>query len=77
MNMIGNEMFMKANFFFERKITIHISCNDKRFYNGLIIELHQEFILINNRVLGETPVYFSEINSVERFKENDTLEVGE
>ncbi len=63
-------MIKKANFFFEKRITIHVNCNNGTFYNGLIIEIHgEEYILIDDRMLGETPVYFSEINSLERFKE--------
>jgi len=63
-------MIQKAIFFFERKITIHVSCEKGNFYNGLIIEIHgEEYLLINDRVLGETPVYFSEITTLERFKE--------
>ena len=68
--MTSNEMIKRANFFFERKITIHINCTNGQFYNGLIIEIvGEEYILINDRMLGETPVYFSEIKTLERFKE--------
>jgi len=68
--MISEAMIKKIHFFFERKITVHISCEVDRFYNGLIIEIvGEDFILINDRVLGETPVYFSEIRNIERFEE--------
>jgi len=64
-----NEMKRKAKFFFENKITIHIDTSNRRFYNGLIIEFHEDFILVNDRILGETPIYFSEISFIERFRE--------
>ena len=64
-----NEMNDVLNFFFTKSITIHIDTNNGEWYNGLIIELHETFLVINVRVLGETPVPFSEIKVVERFKE--------
>jgi hypothetical protein len=68
--MIGNETIGKANFFLENKVTVHVSCNSGQFYNGLIIEIvGNDFLLINDRMLGETPIYFSEIISIERFVE--------
>jgi len=67
-----NEMNDKqdvAKFLFEKKITTHVDTKDKDFYNGLIIELHETFIVINDRMLGLTPILFSEINKIERFRE--------
>jgi len=67
-----NEMNDKqdiAKFLFEKKITTHVDTKDKDFYNGLIIELHETFIVINDRMLGLTPIPFSEINKIERFRE--------
>lgn len=63
-----NETNEKAKFFFDKKVTIHVDTNSGRFYNGLIIEIHENFILVNDRMLGETPVYFSEIKNLERFR---------
>ena len=34
---------------------------DKNFYNGLILEVHESFLVINDRMLGESPIAFSEI----------------
>jgi len=64
-----NEMNDVAKFLFENKITAHIDTRDKDFYNGLIIELHETFIVINDRVLGQTPIAFSEMESIEKFRE--------
>lgn len=62
-------MIGKARFFSEKAITVHISCKDGRFYNGLIIEIvGDDFLIINDRMNGETPVYFSEIKIIERFR---------
>lgn len=64
-----NEINDVVKFLFEKKDTAHIDTLDSDFYNGLIIELHSSFLVINDRVLGETPVAFSEIKSIEKFRE--------
>ena len=69
-----NEMNDLAKFLFEKKVTTHVDTLDGDFYNGLIIELHETFILINDRMLGETPIPFSQIKIIERFRER---KVGE
>jgi len=65
-----NEINDVAHFLFENKITCHIDTLDDDFYNGLIIELHETFLVMNDRVLGETPIAFSTIKNIERFREN-------
>jgi hypothetical protein len=65
-----NELLQLANFFFEKRITVHIKTEGDSFYNGLIIEIvGEDYILINDRMLGETPVAFSQIKRLERFRE--------
>lgn len=59
------------NFLFSNKITTHIDTKDKGFYNGLIIELHETFLVINDRILGQTPISFSKIDKIERFREGN------
>ena len=63
-----NEMNDVAKFLFENKITCHIDTKDGGFYNGLILELHETFIVVNDRMLGETPLSFSEIKIIEKFR---------
>lgn len=60
-----------AKFLFENKITTHIDKKDGEYYNGLIIELHETFLVLNDRVLGLTPIAFSEIDKIERYKWGD------
>ena len=66
-----NEINDVAIFLFDNKITSPIDTLDLDFYNGLIIELHPTFIVINDRVLGLTPIAFSEIKSIEKFREKE------
>ena len=68
-----NEINDVAKFLFEKKDTIHIDTLDLDFYNGLIIELHKTFLVINDRVLGLTPIPFSTIKSIEKFREKNEM----
>ena len=70
------EMQGKAQFFFKDKITVHITCNSKRFYNGLIVEISDKFLIINDRRLGETPLFFTEIIGIERYQEKGSGKSG-
>jgi len=59
----------KAEFFFKKKITIHLKKHDGQFYNGLITEISENHLIINDRMVGETFIDFSEIIYLEPFKE--------
>ena len=63
-----NEMKEMINFFFDRKVTAHVDTEKGGFFNGLITEVHENFIVINDRMLGETPILLSEIEILERFR---------
>lgn len=60
----------KIRLFFERKQKVHVSCG-ARFYNGEILEINEEkqFIILLDIKLGEVPIMFEEIYSVEPFLE--------
>ena len=64
----------RARFFFEHKISVHIDTLTNRWYNGLILEFHPEFIIILDRKIGETPVYFQEIVILDKNKEQEKKE---
>ena len=59
----------KVKFFFDNRISVHIVTNRKSFFNGLIIEFFNNSFVINDRLYGETPISFSELIKIERFKE--------
>ena len=64
----------KAQFYFENKITVHIKLDDRfDFFNGLITEISDNSLIINDRVDGETPVSFSEIKKITRFREKEEV----
>jgi len=64
-------MKKKADFFLENKSKIHVSLKTGTFYNGLILEIREEFFILDDLVLGKLPVFFSEIkeDGLEPFNE--------
>ena len=69
-----NEKLLKTTFYFEKQIAIHIETSNDKFYNGLIINISKEMIILNDRVLGEIPIPFSEIKVLERFMSKEVKE---
>ena len=63
-----NEMKEMIDFFFNKRITTHIDTIDGGFFNGLIMEVHENFLILNDRMLGETPIAFSNIKIIQRFR---------
>jgi len=61
----------KIRVYFETKIKVHIDCNNGRYYNGEILEFNEEksFIILNDRVLGNMPIMFGDIQNIEKYKE--------
>ena len=71
------EKEMKLQFYFEKQITIHIENSSDKFYNGLILEILKDMIVLNDRFIGEIPIPLSEIKVIDRFREKDSKEVKE
>ncbi|HUW43663.1 MAG TPA: hypothetical protein VMV95_01720 [Bacillota bacterium] len=64
-----DEMNEVLEFFFTKKVTVHIDTKSGEWYNGLILEMHEKFLVIHDRVLGETPILFSNIKILEKYRE--------
>jgi len=54
-----------ALFYYEYKDAVHITLNSNKFYNGIILEVKLDFLILKDEVLGEVPVFFSEIMEIE------------
>lgn len=64
----------KAKFFKDKNIVVHIqqmspTIKLMRFYNGPITSIEDDFLVINDEVLGELPIYFIELKTIEPRKE--------
>lgn len=59
----------RALFFMKEKISVHILLKSGFFYNGLIMEVAEnEFIILLDRINGETPVFFTEMIKIEKMR---------
>ncbi len=66
-----NELILKKiNYYYKEKKLIHIILKNNRFYNGLIKYVAADFLLLEDRKLGEVCVFFLELKGVEPFTEN-------
>ena len=72
-NEIGQEVYRKLLYFYEKKIYVHFKDVDDIFYNGLILDLNEDklTLVLAERVRGEIPILLEFINpnSIESFKE--------
>jgi len=61
----------RAELFFEKKTNLHITTFDNKFYNGLILNVGSDFLLLADRYLGETFVLLGDIKVIEPYKERE------
>jgi len=71
MNYDNEQMMRKFSFYFEAETKLHISCNDGRFYNGIIVDLSSDkgLMVFQDRKIGPVPILFEEILKFEPFEE--------
>jgi hypothetical protein len=64
----------KMNFFFEKKIKIHIIKHNREFLNGYLIEKESEDIFIlEEDYKGRIYLFASEVHDIEEFIVSETL----
>jgi len=70
MNEMTDEMKEKlSKYYMNTSREVHITTTSKRFYNGKIISLEPDFIILIDRVIGEMPLFFKEIVGIEPARE--------
>jgi len=45
----------------DRKVIVHCSLNDGRFYNGRLLSVENDFFEIHDRITGVQVIFFSEL----------------
>ena len=67
-----NEMINEkiSQVYFEKKIPVHITKKDGEWLNGLISEVNSDFLMIKEFKKGEIPVFFLQIQEIERYITN-------
>jgi len=64
-----HEKIEMSKFLFNKKIITHIDTHDGSFYNGLIMELSDTMLVINDRKIGDTPIMLSNIKNLSRWRD--------
>lgn len=59
----------KSLFYSKEKIKVHIGLNNGKFLNGLIKEIGADFLIMEDRIMKRTIVFFIEIREMEPFTE--------
>ena len=67
--MIRDELFSACEFYHKRATTVHIKIDSELFYNGIIIQLDEKMMILQERMLGETIIFLKDIKSIEPYKE--------
>lgn len=61
------EVKRKIQVFFDKDIPIHIVTKSDSWINGFITEVGAEFFMVNDRKMGNMPLFFSDIRILETF----------
>lgn len=63
-----DELRIKAKSLFDSKIKAHITLSQSAFfYNGLIVQLANDWLIIDDRKLGESVLWFIDIKKIDPF----------
>jgi len=63
----GNEIILKTlKYYKKHDIEIHLEMKNGRFYNGQILEVAGDMLILKDRKLGAMPIMFIEINVLEK-----------
>jgi len=60
----------KLQFYKDKNTPIHIAM-DGSFKNGFIVSIHADFVMLNDFVFGELPVFFAEIIDITPYKSKE------
>jgi len=66
----GQRIYDKLLYYFEKKVSVHVN-SSFGYRNGLIIDLNDSMLVIEDRVKGETQIFLEEIyeDSISRYVE--------
>ena len=68
MNDTNDTILKKAQYYKLRNQYVHIVLDNGKFHNGYIIEINTDFLLFDDRMLGQMPIYFLEIKEIEKYR---------
>lgn len=56
---------LKANFFKNKNLSVHITKSNGWFHNGIIKEVLNDHLILNDERDGDTPIFLMEIIEIE------------
>ena len=62
-----DEVKRRIQVFFDKEIPVHIVTNSDSWINGFITEVGADFFMVNDRKMGEIPLFFLDIHILETF----------
>lgn len=62
---------LKAKTFFDHKIEVHITQNDGAWKNGKIKKIFDTYLMLDERIEGEMPIFFTEIKNMVKFTQKN------
>lgn len=63
----------KAEIFFNDNIIVHITTHQGFWWNGNILLLKDNLLILNDRVKGSIPLLYKEINKIEEYKGKEKM----
>lgn len=60
-----------VEYFYKNKIPVYIRKTNSRFFTGTILEFQGDLIILDDKILGAMPIYFIEIDIIEKRRENN------
>lgn len=63
----------KAQYFFDEEIPVHVILRGGKRYSGRIHEIRDKFIVLLESRQGQTEVFYSEMLSLDRYKDKGNL----
>jgi len=68
----GNKILREQLAFYKKhKLLIHIDKTNGQFYNGYVLEVEGDMLILDDRKLGAMPIHFIEIKLLERYVERE------
>ena len=59
----------KVRYFFDKKNKVHIKKKNGYIHNGLILEVKEDLLILDDKFSGAMPIYFMEIFEIEKMEE--------
>ena len=65
------ELLKKISYYFEKALPVHVVKPNGQFANGHIKEISEDFFLLKDFVVGDMPIFHSEIIDIIPFRERE------